>query len=94
MKTTILTQLPMLKLASPRTASLLDGEDVEDEADHESSSYSNVLSLSEKPDRNLALLDDYDMEEVNAHLDPNHRSGLFLPLCLCSPISSVCCSYY
>lgn len=80
--------------ASPRTASLLDGEDVEDEADHESSSYSNVLSLSEKPDRNLALLDDYDMEEVNAHLDPNHRSGPFLPLCLCSPISSVCCSYY
>ncbi|KAG5535926.1 hypothetical protein RHGRI_023639 [Rhododendron griersonianum] len=61
--------------ASPRTASLLDREDVEDEADHESSSYSNVLSLSEKPDRNLALLDDYDMDEVNAHLDPNHRSG-------------------
>ncbi|KAI8542497.1 hypothetical protein RHMOL_Rhmol08G0142400 [Rhododendron molle] len=58
--------------ASP---SLLDGEDVEDEADHESSSYSNVLSLSEKPDRNLAFLDDYDMDEVNAHLDPNHRSG-------------------
>lgn len=75
--------------ASP--TSLLD---VEDEADHESSSYSNVLSLSEKPDRNLALLDDYDMEEVNALLDPNHRSGPFLPFSfLFSPISSVCCSW-
>ncbi|KAF7134258.1 hypothetical protein RHSIM_Rhsim08G0119600 [Rhododendron simsii] len=62
--------------ASPRTTSLLDGEDLEDEADDESSSYSNVLSLSEKPDRNLALLDDYDMDEVNALLDPNHRSDM------------------
>ncbi|XP_058087634.1 GTPase ERA-like, chloroplastic isoform X1 [Magnolia sinica] len=33
------------------------------------------LSLSEKPDRNLAMLDDYEMEELDLETDPNHRSG-------------------
>ncbi|KNA12587.1 hypothetical protein SOVF_124530, partial [Spinacia oleracea] len=36
-------------------------------------SSSSFLSLSEKPDRTLALLDDYEMEESD--FDPNHRSG-------------------
>uniref|UniRef100_A0A7N0UFT5 Era-type G domain-containing protein n=1 Tax=Kalanchoe fedtschenkoi TaxID=63787 RepID=A0A7N0UFT5_KALFE len=39
-----------------------------------SSPSSSFLSLSEKPDRNLALLDDYEAEELNI-VDPNHRSG-------------------
>lgn len=51
------------------SSSLLEEED-EDEA-----SYSGFLSLSEKPDRNMALLDDYEMEELDSLPDPNHRSG-------------------
>ncbi|KAI3894184.1 hypothetical protein MKX03_003741 [Papaver bracteatum] len=35
----------------------------------------SYLSLNEKPDRNLALLDDYEMEELDFAVDPNHRSG-------------------
>ncbi|XP_043713960.1 GTPase ERA-like, chloroplastic [Telopea speciosissima] len=35
----------------------------------------SFLSLSDKPDRNLALLDDYEMEELNFETDSNHRSG-------------------
>ncbi|XP_068643633.1 GTPase ERA-like, chloroplastic isoform X2 [Aristolochia californica] len=36
---------------------------------------SSLLSLTEKPDRNLSLLDDYEMEELDIDADPNHRSG-------------------
>ncbi|KAF5736017.1 GTPase Era [Tripterygium wilfordii] len=35
---------------------------------------SGFLSLSEKPDRNMALLDDYEIEELD-YSDPNHHSG-------------------
>ncbi|KAL3626738.1 hypothetical protein CASFOL_029481 [Castilleja foliolosa] len=36
----------------------------------------SLLSLSVKPDRNMALLDDYEMEEMDIGPDdPNHRSG-------------------
>lgn len=38
-----------------------------------SSSSSSFLSLTEKPDRNLVLLDEYEMEEND--FDSNHRSG-------------------
>lgn len=34
------------------------------------------LSLSEKPDRNMGLLDDYETEELDYDSAPNHRSGL------------------
>lgn len=51
--------------------------DVQDE--EEASSYSDdgssFLSLSEKPDRNMALLDDYEIEELDFEPDPNHQSG-------------------
>ncbi|KAH6833811.1 GTP-binding protein Era-like protein [Perilla frutescens var. hirtella] len=46
----------------------------EEEEDEEMSS-STLLSLSMKPDRNMALLDDYEMEEMDFVPDPNHRSG-------------------
>lgn len=36
-----------------------------------------ILSLSSKPDRNMAMLDDYEMEELGYLADPNHRSGQF-----------------
>ncbi|XP_073154786.1 GTPase ERA-like, chloroplastic isoform X2 [Henckelia pumila] len=36
-------------------------------------SSSMLLSLSVKPDRNMSLLDDYEMEEMDFH--PDHRSG-------------------
>ncbi|KAK9094125.1 hypothetical protein Scep_025594 [Stephania cephalantha] len=42
-----------------------------------SSDESSFLALNEKPDRNLALLDEYEVEELDceASPDPNHRSG-------------------
>lgn len=33
------------------------------------------LELIEKPDRSLALLDDYESEELGTSHYPNHRSG-------------------
>lgn len=36
---------------------------------------SGLLSLSEKPDRNMTLLDDYEFEELDPTPNPNHRSG-------------------
>lgn len=51
-----------------------DEEDEEEE--DEATSSSMLLSLSMKPDRNMALLDDYEMEEMDyVSDDPNHRSG-------------------
>lgn len=51
-----------------------DKEEEEDE--DEGTSSSMLLSLSMKPDRNMALLDDYEMEEMDfVPDDPNHRSG-------------------
>ncbi|XP_071735291.1 GTPase ERA-like, chloroplastic [Rutidosis leptorrhynchoides] len=48
----------------------------EDEEDVYGTSSSAYLSLSSKPDRNMAMLDDYEMEEqLGYDLDPNHRSG-------------------
>ncbi|XP_009803287.1 GTPase ERA-like, chloroplastic [Nicotiana sylvestris] len=50
------------------------GINVEEEEEGEDSPM--VLSLSVKPDRNMALLDDYELEELDfVPLDPNHRSG-------------------
>ncbi|KAJ3670801.1 hypothetical protein LUZ60_008227 [Juncus effusus] len=46
----------------------------EDEVEEEESSSPkkmSVLSLNQKPNRSLAMLDDYEIEEV----DPNHKSG-------------------
>ncbi|KAJ8545466.1 hypothetical protein K7X08_018049 [Anisodus acutangulus] len=49
--------------------------DIEEEEDEEDDS-SMLLSLSMKPDRTMALLDDYEMEELDLVPDnPNHRSG-------------------
>ena len=54
-------------------------EDAEEEEEEEDADYSedesSLLSLSEKPDRNMALLDEYEMEELEDAADPNHRSG-------------------
>lgn len=40
----------------------------------------SFLSLSEKPDRNMALLDDYEAEELDFDSQSDHRSGLFVCL--------------
>ncbi|KAG6430391.1 hypothetical protein SASPL_108456 [Salvia splendens] len=52
-------------------------EEVEvDEDGDEATSSSMLLSSSIKPDRNIALLDDYEMQEMDyVSDDPNHRSG-------------------
>ncbi|KAD7479247.1 hypothetical protein E3N88_02383 [Mikania micrantha] len=47
-------------------------EENEDDDEYGTSAY---LSLSSKPDRNIAMLDDYEMEELGYTHDPNHRSG-------------------
>lgn len=36
---------------------------------------SSFLSLSDKPDRNMAMLDEYETEELDFHSGPDHRSG-------------------
>ena len=46
-------------------------------SEDEESSASTFLSLSEKPDRNMALLDDYELEELDFASNPNHRSGTY-----------------
>ncbi|XP_058003723.1 GTPase ERA-like, chloroplastic [Hevea brasiliensis] len=46
----------------------------EEEEEEEEEEESNIFSLSEKPERNMALLDDYEMEELDYASDPNHRS--------------------
>ncbi|XP_009593229.1 GTPase ERA-like, chloroplastic [Nicotiana tomentosiformis] len=52
-----------------------EAEEEEEEGEEEEDS-PMVLSLSVKPDRNMALLDDYELEELDfVPLDPNHRSG-------------------
>ncbi|KAM3362201.1 GTPase ERA-like, chloroplastic [Capsicum galapagoense] len=56
-----------------RSRGVVDTEEEEDEDDEDSSM---LLSLSVKPDRNLALLDDYEMEELDfISENTNHRSG-------------------
>ncbi|CAN7078506.1 unnamed protein product [Brassica oleracea var. botrytis] len=52
-------------------------ENEEEEEEEDMSDEASLLSLSMKPDRNMALLDDYEMEEELGHTPPdtNHRSG-------------------
>lgn len=57
------------------------GEDEEDET-------LSFLSLSEKPDRSLAVLDDYELEELDSD-PPNHKSGGVFILCPSFPMFSV-----
>lgn len=47
-----------------------------EEDDEDGYRTSSFLSLSSKPDRNMAMLDDYEMEELGYSHDPNHRSGI------------------
>ncbi|KAL5557331.1 hypothetical protein UlMin_039567 [Ulmus minor] len=60
-------------------ASELENGAEEEEHEAEASSYSDdessLLSLNVKPDRNMAMLDEYEMEELDHTADPNHRSG-------------------
>ncbi|XP_072976804.1 GTPase ERA-like, chloroplastic [Typha angustifolia] len=57
-----------------RFSSLSNGVEEEEEEEEEDSSAS-FLALSEKPDRNLALLDEYELEELEVSSCANHRSG-------------------
>ncbi|KAL6224605.1 hypothetical protein ACLB2K_003460 [Fragaria x ananassa] len=71
------TTIATWKLSSAAKPPLWIAEQEED--DDSEYSYSDedsaLLSLSEKPDRNMALLDDYELEELDYATDPNHRSG-------------------
>ncbi|EEF40819.1 GTPase ERA-like, chloroplastic [Ricinus communis] len=50
-------------------------DDDDEEEEEEEEEETNTLSLSVKPERNMALLDDYELEELDYASDPNHRSG-------------------
>ncbi|KAK9948573.1 hypothetical protein M0R45_004142 [Rubus argutus] len=67
------------KLSSATKSRLWISEQENGEEEDSEYSYSDedssLLSLSEKPDRNMALLDDYELEELDYATDPNHRSG-------------------
>lgn len=55
--------------SNQREMDLDDGDEMEfDDA-------SSFLSLSEKPDRNMASPDDYEIEELDYASHPNHKSG-------------------
>lgn len=61
-----------------KQAPLLVHEEVQEEGEGEAPYLDDdmsILSLSEKPDRNMALLDDYETEELDFDCGPNHRSG-------------------
>ncbi|KAK7360044.1 hypothetical protein VNO77_02016 [Canavalia gladiata] len=50
-------------------------EEYEDEEEEYEDDDASFLSLSNKPDRNMTLLDDYETEELNLDCGPDHRSG-------------------
>ncbi|KAJ0985892.1 hypothetical protein J5N97_004248 [Dioscorea zingiberensis] len=56
-----------VSISSRRSGRILAGGDEEEDE-------TPFLSLSEKPDRSLALLDDYELEELDS-VSPNHKSG-------------------
>lgn len=60
------------------TSRISYGEEEEEEDDS-----GMLLSLTEKPDRNFALLDEYELEELDCSSDnPNHKSGEFFTFCI------------
>lgn len=59
---------------SKQTQAEAEEEEEEGEASYSDDDLS-FLSLSEKPDRSMALLDDYEAEELDLDYGPNHRSG-------------------
>ncbi|KAL6220594.1 hypothetical protein ACLB2K_008350 [Fragaria x ananassa] len=70
------TTIAMWKLSSAAKPPLWIVEQEEDDSEYYySDEDSALLSLSEKPDRNMALLDDYELEELDYATDPKHRSG-------------------
>jgi len=54
---------------------MVEEEVVEEEEAEPAVSTRPRLELIEKPDRSLALLDDYESEELGTSLCANHRSG-------------------
>ncbi|KAJ0840214.1 putative GTP-binding protein Era [Helianthus annuus] len=67
---------PVKQLQCSQTGTqFIQQEQEEDDIDDDDFETSTFLSLSSKPDRNMAMLDDYEMEELGYSHDPNHRSG-------------------
>ncbi|TKY55840.1 GTPase Era [Spatholobus suberectus] len=53
----------------------LELEEAEEEDSYLDDDDASFLSLSDKPDRNVTLLDDYETEELDFDSGPDHRSG-------------------
>ncbi|XP_076955451.1 GTPase ERA-like, chloroplastic [Bidens hawaiensis] len=72
-------QFHTVSLASPAkhylSCSQTQFKQEEEEEEEDGYGTSAFLSLSSKPDRNMAMLDDYEMEELGYSHDPNHRTG-------------------
>ncbi|GMI94050.1 ERA (E. coli RAS-like protein)-related GTPase 1 [Hibiscus trionum] len=67
-----ISRLDLIQQVLERDNLIEDSQELEGEISGDDSSF---LSLSEKPDRNMALLDDYELEELDFSSPTNHRSG-------------------
>ncbi|KAA3479623.1 GTPase Era, mitochondrial isoform X1 [Gossypium australe] len=68
-----ISRLDLIQQALERNNLIEDSQ--EEDEDEISGDDSSFLSLSEKPDRNMALLDEYELEELDFTSPTNHRSG-------------------
>ncbi|XWS42085.1 hypothetical protein CRYUN_Cryun17cG0138500 [Craigia yunnanensis] len=66
-----ISRLDFIQKVLERNSVIEESEEETSISDDESS----FLSLSEKPDRNMALLDDYELEELDFASPTTHRSG-------------------
>ncbi|XVF17932.1 hypothetical protein REPUB_Repub10bG0167400 [Reevesia pubescens] len=69
-----ISRLDFIQQVLERNSVIEESESVEEEMSL-SGDESSFLSLSSKPDRNMALLDDYELEELDFSSPATHRSG-------------------
>ncbi|XVE82584.1 hypothetical protein DITRI_Ditri16bG0017400 [Diplodiscus trichospermus] len=73
-----ISRLDLIQQVLERNNFVEDSQEEEEEEEEEmsiSGDESSFLSLSEKPDRNMAMLDDYELEELDFDSPTKHRSG-------------------
>ncbi|PPR81668.1 hypothetical protein GOBAR_AA39047 [Gossypium barbadense] len=70
-----ISRLDLIQQVLERNNLIEDSQEEDEDEDEISGDDSSFLSLSEKPDRNMALLDEYELEELDFTSPTNHRSG-------------------
>ncbi|XP_039066607.1 GTPase ERA-like, chloroplastic isoform X2 [Hibiscus syriacus] len=68
----MISRVDLIQQVLERDSFIEDWQELEEEISGVDSSF---LYLSEKPDRNMTLLDDYELEELDFSSSANHRSG-------------------